>query len=183
MLLPTYIISSMMFSFLPGSESLLMKSVTLCVCLLAMALSFSICNRYLHPLSGIPCPFWGSITKIYSVSIISAVLVKGLELHRESGEQIQLIDPSHMLIIVSVVVQRSYTPSCGMPLACQQDAIRQQLAFWRYGINVLNDVASRTCPKEADCDTLRYQSRFAAPSSQESRGRCTFWARQSRMAA
>lgn len=63
-----------------------------CILLVLAILVTGIYNRYFHALSGIPGPFWGSVTKLYLVYMISSVPIKGLELHRRYGEPHYLYD-------------------------------------------------------------------------------------------
>lgn len=48
--------------------------------------SKGIYNRYFHPLSRFPGPFWGSVTDFYLAYVISSVPTLGLELHQKYGE-------------------------------------------------------------------------------------------------
>jgi len=57
-----------------------------CILLLLLAMIQGIYNRYLHSLSGIPGPFWASVTKLYLAYNISSVPIKGLQLHQKYGE-------------------------------------------------------------------------------------------------
>lgn len=57
-----------------------------CIFLLLAAFFKGMYNRYLHPLPGIPGPFWGSVTKLYLVYMISSVPIKGLQSHQRYGE-------------------------------------------------------------------------------------------------
>lgn len=45
-----------------------------------------ICNRYFHPLSSFPGPFWASMTDIYLVFFIKYVPTHGLEMHKKHGK-------------------------------------------------------------------------------------------------
>ena len=42
-------------------------------------------NRYCHPLSKFPGPFWGSCTDLYLVFIIGSIPTYGYELHEKYG--------------------------------------------------------------------------------------------------
>ena len=42
-------------------------------------------NRHFHPLSKFPGPFWGSVTDLYLVYMITSVPTFGLELHKKHG--------------------------------------------------------------------------------------------------
>lgn len=43
-------------------------------------------NRYFHPLSRFPGPFWASMTDIYLVFFIKSVPTYGLEMHKKHGK-------------------------------------------------------------------------------------------------
>ena len=42
-------------------------------------------NRYFHPLSRYPGPFWGSVTDLYKFYAINSIPTEGLKLHQEHG--------------------------------------------------------------------------------------------------
>lgn len=45
-----------------------------------------ICNRYFHPLSRFPGPFWASMTDIYLAFFIKSIPTYGLEMHKKHGK-------------------------------------------------------------------------------------------------
>ena len=56
---------------------------------LGLAISFvlkAFYNRYFHPLSRYPGPFWGSITDFFKFYAINSIPTKGLKLHEKHGE-------------------------------------------------------------------------------------------------
>lgn len=67
---------------LPASGAL-----TLMICLFGF-LILGVYNRYLHPLSRFPGPFWSSITDLYKLSVLSSSDVSGLarKLHEQYGK-------------------------------------------------------------------------------------------------
>lgn len=75
---------SMLFRFVAGL--LLLIVVTM--------LGQGIRNRYFHPLSRYPGPFWGSITSLYLAYMIKSVPTFGYEMHQQYGD---------------------YQPSCNLP--------------------------------------------------------------------
>ena len=67
-------------------------------------------NRYFHPLSGIPGPFWASISKFWSIWHTSRgrVHVVHVASHRKYGQEIRLSHEQfiiHKLIFASVYWQ------------------------------------------------------------------------------
>jgi len=43
-------------------------------------------NRYFHPLSRFPGPFWGSVTSLYLAYMIKSIPTFGYELHQRYGK-------------------------------------------------------------------------------------------------
>ncbi len=54
------------------------------LCFLALV-GKGIYNRYFHPLSKFPGPFWASVTDLYLAFFITSVPTFGLELHKKHG--------------------------------------------------------------------------------------------------
>lgn len=77
------------FDYQHGQTFGLVYSFHLALVLFALGLTYFIyvCirNRYFHPLSAFPGPFWGSITDWYLVYVIKSVPTYGLDLHKQYG--------------------------------------------------------------------------------------------------
>lgn len=71
---------SVLWAF-PLSSHLLLFFL-LCICAF---LGKGIQNRYFHPLSKFPGPFWASVTDLYLVFFIPSVPIFGLKLHKKHG--------------------------------------------------------------------------------------------------
>ena len=111
-----------------GSDNFFIHSILLrtFVLLFLAAATKGLYNRYYHPLSGIPGPFWGSVTKLYLVYMISSVPIEGLKLHEQYGKR-RCYHKRHSDKLIylkrsyctagaqSPVFQRPETPSFGLP--------------------------------------------------------------------
>lgn len=70
-----------------ASWQFLLSSYLLIILLLGLSAVIvnGVYNRYFHPLSKFPGPFWASVTDLYLVYMISSVPTYGLELHKKHG--------------------------------------------------------------------------------------------------
>ena len=59
-------------------------SIALFLCVLAL-IGKGYYNRYLHPLSSYPGPFWASVTDFYILFTIKSIPTEGLKLHDRYG--------------------------------------------------------------------------------------------------
>lgn len=54
--------------------------------IVVMVLLRGVRNRYFHPLSRFPGPFWGSVTSLYLAYTIKSIPTFGYELHQRYGK-------------------------------------------------------------------------------------------------
>ena len=133
------------FSLLTTSSFLYFALIVIFLLLLSRA----IYNRYFHPLSVYPGPFWASITDFNKFYTINSIPTSGLHLHKKHGK---LREPLRN-ILAMLMAHRPHRSHCTEPavvfrpkdtsqsISCQsgQDSFLFVLDIWGNGWDVPNN--------------------------------------------
>ena len=124
-------------------------------------------NRYFHPLSSYPGPFWASVTDFYILFTIKSIPTRGLKMHDKYGWWLFKIPKSRVHTTdyalrayrahrpEPVVILGSCTTSKGLSRESRQDTILQLLAFRKYCWNVPNARSQGSCSQVQNRVSMR----------------------------